>query len=109
MVKLVANNCVSILGSCCCFIVLTMLLLPSSSLVNAAIVCPPAAAIAPCTCGEHSIPSDGNIYLICSSQNLTDSRISDILVTYIMTPGVSPLKVMHISFNQLMTRIPSEI
>ena len=59
--------------------------------VNTVIVCPEEADYAPCNCIEDDLKPD-TILLNCSDLKLTDSQVGDILDTFLITPGVSPLQ-----------------
>ena len=47
--------------------------------------------------------------LNCQSLNLTDSQASDILDAYLSTPDVSPVGVLYLNGNRLLTHIPIQI
>lgn len=85
-------------------LVSTILLLLST---EAEIVCPLRDSYVPCYCGESSSNPD-NIYLNCYAKSLTDSMVSDILDSFLTTPGISSLDYVDLSVNQL-TRVPDQI
>jgi len=70
--------------------------------VEAAVVCPPTAAYMPCNCTES--PTN-YIELNCGGLGLGDSRMSEILTTFLTTPGVSPIASLYLRNNEL-TYIP---
>ena len=68
--------------------------------------CPPAASVSPCVCRDNN---DGvTVFLNCYNQNLDDTKISQILNSFLSTSGVSPLGRLDLFFNKL-TKVPAEI
>lgn len=68
--------------------------------------CPPAASVSPCVCRDNN---DGvTVFLNCYNQNLDDTKISQILNSFLSTSGVSPLGRLDLFFNKL-TKVPVEI
>ena len=65
------------------------------------LICPPAEAIAPCSCSNTSWAID------CNGRNLNDQQISLILDAF-LSPGVSPVATVWAKNNRL-TQIPSQI
>ena len=69
------------------------------------LTCPPAASVSPCVCRDNN---DGvTVFLNCYNQNLDDTKISQILNTF-LSGGVSPLGRLDLFFNKL-TKVPVEI
>ena len=95
--------------TCICLLV-SFSLLPAG---EAAVVCPPLTSYAPCNCREYT-PSQfrpqkpGKITLNCQYFVLSDSRVSQILDTFLTTPGVSALVELELTGNQL-SKVPDQI
>ena len=79
-------------------------------LSNTTLNCPPNASYSPCQCDEYNPENvtDGiRISLDCSRHLLTDSKVSEILDSFLQ-PGVDPLGKMDLSFNKLTT-VPDQM
>lgn len=84
------------------------LLLSSVQLVQGAVTCPPDDAYAPCDCYEY-IGKSETVTIDCQNQNLSDSKMSEILDVFLSTTNnISPVSEIDLTSNQL-TRIPSQI
>lgn len=82
------------------------------SLVESVIICPPPDTYSPCNNCRKVPSSSDTIVLNCdrrNAENLNDSRISDILDTFLKTPSVSPLEALDLRSNRLLTHIPIQI
>lgn len=69
--------------------------------------CPSDELITPCECKENENIL-GTLHLVCADKKLDDSKIDQILDTFLKTPGVSPLTLVSLKSNQL-TRVPQKL
>lgn len=69
-------------------------------------LCPDANIVSPCTCS--SFGSD-RVSLNCYNKALTDARIDLILEVFDKDPTYGPLGQIDLSYNSLLTRVPSLI
>jgi hypothetical protein len=70
-----------------------------------AVVCPNPSDYSPCECNDRG---DETVILNCRGRQLNDSKVSDILDSFISTPGVSPLASLNLWQNKL-TRGPKQV
>lgn len=70
-----------------------------------AVVCPYPSDYSPCECNDRG---DETVILNCRGRQLNDSKVSDILDSFISTPGVSPLASLNLWQNKL-TRVPKQV
>ena len=72
-------------------------------------ICPKPSDYWPCVCEKiiAGINPD-TLKLSCNRKNLTDSRVSEILDTFLSNPEISPLSHLNFEFNQL-TRVPNQV
>jgi hypothetical protein len=83
-------------------------LMLTSVQVEAFVVCPPSAAYTPCSCSESSSVTN-YISLNCNNWGLDDSRMSEILTSFLTTSGVSPVTSLYLNYNYKLTYVPREI
>ena len=72
-------------------------------------VCPNPSDYFPCKCEPEVFFSNGTlIELNCRDKNLNDSRISEILDSFLSAPEVTSLVILNLGSNQL-TRVPDQV
>jgi len=62
----------------------------------------PLTSISPCICAENG-SKPGTTFLLCSNNNLTDDRASEILDVFLTSSRVSTVSILEMAFT-LMTR-----
>ena len=71
-----------------------------------AATCPPKSYTSSCTCCGSS-PDTFAVYLDCSYQQVNDTRMSDILDSFLLDPRVSPLRQFKANnIDDLLTECP---
>jgi len=86
-------------------LLLLISLLSSVQVVEAVVVCPPTTSYTPCKC----IESPANyISINCFGLGLNDSRMREILTSFLTTPGVNSVAYLYLQSNKL-TYVPREI
>ena len=70
------------------------------------LVCPPAQYYRPCNC--QSWGQDDVAWLFCFNLNLNDTKMSQILSSFLTNPSTSPLGAVTLN-NNLLTTVPEEI
>ena len=70
--------------------------------------CPSRDNISPCTCNFLEEITGTSVLLSCFDREVNDTKIGEILTSYIATPNVTPLSVLDLSYNSL-TQIPKEV
>ena len=72
-------------------------------------VCPKPSDYFPCKCEPEIFFSNGTLLeLNCRDKNINDSRISEILDAFLLTPEVTSLSILNLGSNQL-TRVPDQV
>lgn len=96
-------------------------IITSTTLVQGLVVCPPAESYSPCSCDEYNQQpaAADTISLYCAFMNLNDSRVSDILDSFVNATSaaaseyddaviISPIAELRLEGNSL-TRVPDQI
>ena len=101
---------------------ISFVIITSTTLVQGLVVCPPAESYSPCSCDEYNQQpaAADTITLYCAFMNLNDSKVSDILDSFVNATSaaaaskyddaviISPIAELRLEGNSL-TRVPDQI